>query len=124
MSKCYEGTSVSLLQGPVEIRQQSQMVRKVRHSLVAFLSYCDTTKERKEIKAMLQEAETKLKELDVALPLAEKRERDNRVKQKQIRAKVEAEVETKKEEEKEAKRKREGKAKKAGLLDMLIDDLD
>lgn len=122
--QCYPGTQVSTLQGPKEIRLSAKIMRKMRHSIAVYLSYCNTTKERKEIKAMLQEVETKLKELDIALPLAEKSERDNKVEQQQIRVKVKAEIEARKEERKEAERKSKGKPKKGSLLDMLEDDLD
>ena len=116
--QCYPGTQVSTLQGPKEIRLSAKIMRKMRHSMVVHLAYCNTTKERKEIKAMLQEVETKLKELDIALPLAEKSEREDKVEQKQVRAEVAAQKE---------EAKREGKPKKrskGGLLDMLEDDLD
>lgn len=124
MAQCYKGTSVSVIQGPIQIREQAQMIRKTRHSLAIYLTYCNTTKERKEVKAMLQEADTKLKELDMVLPLAEKWERNNKIKQQQTCIKVKTEIEAKKEEEKEAKRKSKGMLKKSSLLDMLEDDLD
>ena len=116
--QCYPNTHVSLLQGPNQIRLSTKIIRKMRHSIATYLACCNTAKERKEAKTMLQETEAKLKELDIALPLAEKRESDDKIKQEQVRAEVAAQQEEVKKESKPQKRS------KGGLLDMLIDDLD
>lgn len=111
--KTYPGTSVSSFQSPKTIKTQRRLLQKSLPSMVRLLTDCDSVGERKEVRKLIEIGKATIADLHSALPMAEKRERDEIRAQKKRYADALKDAEAQRKERIAMARKAKKAAKKA-----------